>query len=154
MPAEDSAPAQAGRPTDYTDAKAQEIVARLAEGEPLAVICRDDGMPKVRTVSDWRKAHATFSADFARARDAGFDAIAQRARLTARGKTETEGGDSSGDVQRDKLIIDTDLKLLAKWAPKRYGEKLALVGGGDDDAPIRTVKRIERVVIDPADRDA
>jgi hypothetical protein len=29
-----------------------------------------------------------------------------------------EGGDSSGDVQRDKLIVETDLKLLAKWNPR------------------------------------
>jgi hypothetical protein len=50
--------------------------------------------------------------------------------LTAQGKTEDEGGLSSGDVQRDK-------KLLAKWDPKRYGELLKLSGaGGDGPIPL------------------
>lgn len=55
--------------------------------------------------------------DIARARDIGFDAIAARTRDVARG---TDG--STGDVQRDKLIIETDLKLLAKWS-RKYGER-------------------------------
>lgn len=143
----------AGRPTDFTEEKAEAICARLSKGEPLAVICRDEGMPTDRTVRNWREANAEFSSAIGRAREAGFDAIAYRARETARGKTEGEGGDSSGDVQRDKLIIETDLKLLAKWDPKRYGDKLALTGGGADDAPIRTVRRIERVIVDPKSRD-
>lgn len=142
-----------GRPSTFTDELAAEVIERLSGGETLADICRDEHMPAVRTVSHWKKANSAFSADFARARDDGHDAIAARARKTARGKTADEGGDSSGDVQRDKLIIDTDLKLLAKWNPKRYGEKVALVGGDEDDAPIRTVRRIERVIVDPSASD-
>jgi len=126
-----------GRPTTYTPEVAAEIIRRLSEGEPLAVICRDEHMPAVRTVSDWKAAHPDFSAEFAQARDLGHDAIAVRIRATARGKVAEEGGDSTGDVQRDKLIIDTDLKLLSKWDPRRYGDKHIHVGGGPDDAPIR-----------------
>ncbi len=55
----------------------------------------------------------------ARARDLGEDCIAIGCRLVARGQ-----GESSGDVQRDKLIVDTDLKLLAKWNPKKYGDRI------------------------------
>jgi hypothetical protein len=143
-----------GRPTLYTEAVAAMIIDGLSAGTPLAEICRGEGMPHRNTVQDWKTNNPEFSVRFARARAAGFDAIAQRARMTARGKKEEEGGDSTGDVQRDKLIIDTDLKLLAKWDPKRYGEKYALVGGDEGDAPIKTVKRIERVIIDPANRDA
>ena len=40
-------------------------------------------------------------------------------------------GFSSGDVARDKLIIETDLKLLAKWHAKKYGDKLDLTSGGE-----------------------
>ena len=36
-----------------------------------------------------------------------------------------------------KLQIDTRLKLLAKWNPKKYGDKMA-VGGADDLPPIKT----------------
>jgi hypothetical protein len=64
--------------------------------------------------------------------------IAARTRETARGF-----GDSSGDVQRDKLIIETDLKLLAKWDPKRYGDRLDL--GNADGQPFQiNVHRFSR----------
>jgi predicted DNA binding protein len=108
------------RPSKYTQAVLESIVERLSGGEPMAQICRDDGMPAYRTVKDWIDGKPEVSAAIARARDEGFDAIAARLRETARGH-----GDSTADVQRDKLIIDTDLKLLAKWDPKRYGEKVA-----------------------------
>lgn len=64
-----------------------------------------------------------FSAAIAHARLEGFDAIARRIRATARGR-----GDSTQDIQRDKLIVETDLKLLAKWDPKRYGDRLNVDG--------------------------
>lgn len=96
----------------------------MSEGEPLEEICRSHvKFPSSGTVRAWMAAHPAFSADIARARLDGFDAIARRARLTARGK-----GDSSGDVQRDKLIVETDLKLLAKWDPKRYGDRINVDG--------------------------
>lgn len=126
-----------GRPSLYTADLAEEILLRLSTGEPLAVICRDAHMPCDDTVRDWGKRNEEFSRAYARARASGFDVIAWRARQTLRGKTEEHGGESTGDVQRDKAIADFDLKLLAKWDPKRYGDKIAHVGGGPGDAPIQ-----------------
>lgn len=114
----------------YTKELADEICERLCKGETLADICRDDHMPAVRTVSDWRDTHQDFDAAYLLARDIGFDAIANRMRLTARGKKAKAGGDSSGDVQRDRLIIDTDFKLLSKWDPRRYGDRVQLEHSG------------------------
>jgi hypothetical protein len=119
-----------GRPSAYTPELLEEICDRLAKGEPLAAICRDDHMPSDRTVRNWM-GRGDVSSDIARAREVGFDAIAARLRETARGR-----GDSAQDVQRDKLIIETDLKLLSKWDPKRYGDKLA-IGGDAEAGPIR-----------------
>lgn len=123
-----------GRPSDYTPELGREICDRLGKGETLTSICADDHMPAVRTVSDWKKAHAGFSADFARARDEGFDALAEEC-LTiaddASGDTRRVGREGEERevcdtefVQRAKLRIETRLKLLAKWDPKRYGEKV------------------------------
>ncbi len=123
-------PRKRGRPSRYTKKLAAEICQRLATGEALEWICEDDHMPASRTVSDWKRDHPDFSADFGRARDDGFDAIAQRTRRTARGHGADQGGDSKADVQRDKLIIETDLKLLAKWDPRRYGDKVQLKHSG------------------------
>lgn len=126
------------QPSKRTADVEAEIIRRLSAGEPLAVICRDEHLPTSSTWREWCRADEALDIAHARARDDGYDLIAVRLRSTARGKTETDGGDSSGDVQRDKLIIDTDLKLLAKWDPKRYGEKVAHVGGDEGDEPIKT----------------
>lgn len=137
------------KPSTHTQAAADEIVRRLSEGEPLAVMCRDAHMPAKRTVSDWRKAHPDFDEAFLAARDSGYDAIAARLRNTARGKTSEAGGDSTGDVQRDKLIIDTDLKLLSKWDPRRYGDKQTLEHTGPGGGAVEMVTRIEVIGVEP-----
>lgn len=103
------------------------ICARLAGGEPLAVICRDIGIPR-RTVNQWRQDDKEIAEQFDEARDDGHDAIAHRSRLRARGLnedgTEREGNDTTTRVLRDRLACETDDKLLAKWDPRRYGNKL------------------------------
>lgn len=124
-----------GRPSTYTPEILDAICERLSVGEPLAQICRDDGMPGVTTVYDWEKSQEGVSEAIARAREAGWHAIAARARQTARGKDEDLGGDSTGDVQRDKLIIETDLKLLAKWSPRLYGDKVQLSDADGNNLP-------------------
>jgi len=137
-----SAKKSAPRPSKKSPEICSEIVARLSTGEPMAVICRDDYMPGVTTVWQWAQDDKEFAESIARARIDGHDAIAARLRETARGM-----GESTRDVQRDKLIIETDLKLLAKWDPKRYGERvdieakhsgtIRVVLGGNADEPPR-----------------
>jgi hypothetical protein len=110
------------------------ICERMAQGEPLAVICRDPAIPITKRTFDlWCAARKELAEAKGDARDDGADSIAQRARLTARGKGPNDGGESTGDVQRDKLIIDTDLKLLAKW-DKRYADKT--MHGNDPENPL------------------
>jgi hypothetical protein len=138
-PAEAKAP---GRPSTFTQEIADEIIARLAKGEPLAQICRDEHMPASRTVSDWKAAHESFSADFVRAREEGFDQIAADCLDIADETTfDTiigENGDRANTewISRSKLRIETRLKLLAKWDPKRYGDKVDVNHGGQDGNPV------------------
>lgn len=124
------------RPSKFSEEVLQEICHRMSQGEPLAVICRDDHMPGVTTVHDW-KGHEEYgqrvSESIAHAREAGHDMIAWQTRLTARLQ-----GESTNDVQRDKLIIETDLKLLSKWNSGRYGEKVDHTLAGPDGGPVRT----------------
>ncbi|HHA1412828.1 MULTISPECIES: hypothetical protein [Enterobacter cloacae complex] len=42
-----------GRPSDYSEELAESIRLRLAEGESLRSVCRDDGMPCKQTVLRW-----------------------------------------------------------------------------------------------------
>lgn len=92
----------------------------------MTEICSRPGMPDASTVADWEKADPDIARGIANSRAHGFDAIAARLRRTARGYGRELGGDSTGDVKRDRLIVDTDLKLLAKWDPRRYGEGFQL----------------------------
>lgn len=138
-----------GRPSKYTKAIADEICERLSAGEPLAQICRDDHMPAYRTVSDWKEAHEDFSADFTRAREAGFDQIAMDCLAIADNTdNDTKLVGAEGEeretantewISRSKLRVETRLKLLAKWDPKRYGDKVALTGGSEGDAPLQVI---------------
>jgi hypothetical protein len=50
-----------------------------------------------------------------------------------------EGGESTGDVARDKAITDFDLKLLAKWSPALYGDKVALTNHDGTANPMLTL---------------
>lgn len=121
-----------GRPSSYTPETAQRICEQLAEGVPLAEICRDEGMPHPSTVRRWAASDEALSRAIADAREDGEERITADLRRVAHG----DEGYSTGDIQRDKLIIDTDLKLLAKWNPKKYGDK-TLHTGADGEAPVR-----------------
>jgi hypothetical protein len=66
-----------------------------------------------------------------RARDAGYDSIAQDCMSIADSNIDDvycaadgEERTNSDVIQRAKLRVETRLKLLAKWDPRRYGEKL------------------------------
>lgn len=124
-----------GRKDSYTQKIADEICERISNGEPLRQICRDEHMPAWRTVYDWVNKYEDFAASIARARDLGFDAIAEDLLSIADDGTNDwmEKHDKDGaavgyqlngeHVQRSKLRIETRLKLLAKWSPKKYGDK-------------------------------
>jgi hypothetical protein len=107
-----------GRPSLKTPELVEAICARLAEGEPLAAICRDDGMPNASTVWDWQQSDPAVSQAIARAREQGFDAIAVDALQLIDNIAE--------DPASRRIRFDGRLKLLAKWDPKRYGDKLGI----------------------------
>lgn len=148
-----------GRPTTYTRALADEICERIAKGETCASICRSEHMPQYRTVTNWTNAHPEFKEAYGRARDEGYDVIAAGCLDIADDGTndwmEQKLKDGSttivfnGEhVQRSKLRIETRLKLLAKWDPRRYGDKHILAG--DPENPVK-FERIERVIVDGPD---
>lgn len=121
-----------GRPSDFTPELLEEICERLAVGEPLAVICRDERMPCDGTVRNWARGDTSVSDAIADARARGFDHMAADCLVIADDRSNDVllvGSEenkyevcNTEFVQRAKLRIDTRLKLLAKWDPKRYGD--------------------------------
>ena len=127
-----------GRPTKYTPEIARIICEKLSEGVPLRQICREnEGFPAWRTVYDWMWRDEELSTAIARARDIGYDALAEECLYIADtphigikkvySSGAEEGEDSMTVTEEDmlghrKLQIETRLKLLAKFNPKKYGE--------------------------------
>jgi hypothetical protein len=109
-----------------------EICKRISEGEPLRQICRDLHMPNYSTVYNHINDNPEFARRFAHARDIGYDVIADEAleiadTLHIGEETEECGGvltvKRKDLIKHRKLQVHTRLQLLAKWSPKKYGEK-------------------------------
>lgn len=154
-----------GRPSTYDPEKAKRIIEQLSDGVPLRVICRQDDMPAWRTVYDWIAKDAELSAHITRARDLGYDAIAEEcldiADEVSGDYTETDKGMvyNAEHVQRSKLKIETRLKLLAKWNPKKYGDRIHTEHSGTvslanlDDDELDRIIRERQQALEKAGRD-
>lgn len=139
-----------GRPTAYTDAIAASICMAIAEGMSLRKVCALEGMPDVSTVIRWLadEQRAEFRAQYARAREAQADLLAEQILEIADDGTNDTQVDDEGMVRvdhdhiaRSRLRVDSRKWLASKLAPKKYGDKLA-VGGADDLGPVQVTKQM------------
>lgn len=136
------------RPSIFTQEIADTICTRLAGGESLRAICRDDDMPSRQSVANWLAKDAEFFGQYVRARDVALDDMADELLEIADDGTNDwmERKDADGStgpavlngehVQRSRLRVDTRKWVLSKLAAKKYGDKLALEHGGVDGAPL------------------
>jgi hypothetical protein len=118
------------------------IIEGLTDGVPLRVLCRRDDVPSWRTVYDWINADASFASRVAYARDLGFEAIAEDILDIA---DDTPA--ISEHVQRSKMRIDTRLKLLACWSPKRYGNKQDVSIGNKEGETLKVESNAENAAL-------
>lgn len=122
------------------------ICAGLSEGHSLLSICEAMGV-NYETAKGWERDIQKHANDSARAREIGCHALADGCLSIADdGRNdwmEQHGQDSPGwrlngeHLQRSRLRIDTRMRLLGKWLPKVYGDKVA-IGGASDLPPIKT----------------
>lgn len=108
--------------TDILDA----ILPRLAKGESMSKILASDParLPEITTLWNWMQSDDSILQRITQAREQGGDKIAEDCLEIADQKPTDMVG-----VQHRKLQIETRLKLLSKWHPKRYGDKLEVSGG-------------------------
>lgn len=131
----------AGRPTDYNLELASAICARLAEGESLRSVCRDESMPCAATVFTWMRVHKEFLEQYEKAKEESADAlvedmldIADNARndWMEQHDEDNVGYRFNGEhVQRSRLRIDVRKWAASKLKPKKYGEKIEQTVNGD-----------------------
>jgi hypothetical protein len=113
------------------------ILDRLSNGESMANICREDGMPPPSTIHHWIAKEPAFAEAYSRARavmaDVLFDqclAIADDAANDVIHNPETgEAMVNHAAIARAKLKIDTRFRIAGKISSK-YADKSPLDGAG------------------------
>jgi transposase len=147
------------RPSEYSEERAAAVCTLLAEGLSLRQIAARDGMPDKATILRWLAAtdaegkplHADFRDRYARAREMQAEHLAHEileiADTPCEGERIEEGVDKDGNpvsktVREDmlghrRLQVDTRKWLMAKLAPKKYGERVATEVSGPDGAPVK-----------------
>jgi hypothetical protein len=114
-----SAPVRArarGRPSSYTSATVDRLYHRLSEGESLRAICREAGMPSVRTVLTWAATRPDFRRQYDLAREMGRHTIADEVLELADSVWRRNSPTALQDARRE---IDAKKWHLARMTPKR-----------------------------------
>jgi hypothetical protein len=138
-----------GRPSSFNQDTADEICSRLADGQSLRAICREDWAPDFKTVFRWLQVRHGFRQQYAEARDIGLEQMADELLEIAddgsndwieNNHPDNPGYKFNGEhFARSRLRVDTRKWVLSKLAPKRYGDKLQVTGttlpGVADDEP-------------------
>ena len=128
-----------GRPTSYTKELADLICERLAGGESMRSIARDEDLPAVSTIFKWIREDEEFSVQYDRAKIESADALVEDMLDIADNQVEqpliVDGIPFQIDgkvvmikdavsVSHAKLRVDTRKWAASKLKPKKYGEKL------------------------------
>jgi hypothetical protein len=123
------------RPSDYTEELAAAICAEIVDGMSLRSICRRDDMPAISTVMLWLTRHPLFSEQYAHAREAQADTLADELleicddatndfmeKVAKNGQTYIAV--DQDNINRSRLRVETRKWIASKLKPKKYGERL------------------------------
>lgn len=126
----------AGRPTHYSEELADTICERLAAGESMRSISRDEIMPSSATMFSWLRSKPEFLEQYERAKEESADALVEEMLDIADDGTNDwmEKYDKEGacigwqvngeHVQRSRLRLDTRKWAASKLKPKKYGDRI------------------------------
>ncbi len=134
-------------PAKKTPELIEAVLSRIAMGETLAALGRELGFHPT-SWGDWVRADEDLAIAYAQARDVGADVIAEDVlriideapervvQLDEDGKKSTSRIDSAA-VAWAKNRAEVRLKLLAKWSPKKYGDKQQVEVGNKDGETLK-----------------
>ncbi len=127
------------------------ILVRLADGESLNAICKDDGMPAMRTVLYWLDEDEAFLRKYVRAREIQAERMAEdileiaddgRNDWMARNASDDAGWAFNGEHSaRSRLRVESRKWLMSKLAPKKYGDKVTQELTGPAGGPVEFAQR-------------
>ncbi len=141
-----------GRPSEYTEALAAEVLAGIATtNKGLATLCEENpNWPEPRTIYRWLMANDTFCQRYARAKEDQTQVLEDEMLAIADtpqiGEIVTDKGDKveirRGDmIEHRRLRIEARKWLMGKLKPKKYGDKTAITG--EDGGPV--VFKLEKI---------
>ena len=157
-----------GRPSTFTDDIFDQICSRMANGETLLKICRDDEMPDRATVLRWIAADDGKRRKYEAARKACVEYWSDQVLDVATDSTNDTIVDRKGRrganhewISRSRLRVETMFKLMRVIDPARYGDRLpeaveARRIEADEQRQIAAttgVRRIERIILEAPDHD-
>jgi len=124
-------------PTKRTPKLVEEVLRRMALGHSLASLGRELGFHPT-TWNDWCTRDEALNVAHGHARDIGADAIADDAlALIDAEPARVDGRIDPGHVQWKRAQVETRLKLLACWNPKKYGAKTQTTIGNKDGETLK-----------------
>ena len=128
-----------GQGLTYTSAIADVICERLENGETLTAICKDIGTPASTVVKWSNKNHDGFGERYARARELGWNVVADQVIDIADEETTPDM------IGQQRNRIDTRKWLLSKRLPKTFGDKVATTNQtiGADGNPVDPVPLVQ-----------
>lgn len=138
---EDIMPNPVGRPSEYTQEKADAICEQLAIGKSLRTVCLAKEMPSPATVFKWMRTNEEFLKQYEKAKQESSDAMAEDIQDIAdesaddyieitRDDGTTYTKLNQENIQRSRLRVDTRKWLMSKMKPKKYGEKMDVTSDG------------------------
>ncbi len=138
----------------FTQEVGDYICLRLARGDAVRVILRENGMPSSVAFYSWLKQYPEFLVQYQNAREIQADTLADeileiaddgRNDWMASNDPNNPGYKQNGEhYNRSRLRVDSRKWYASKVAPKKYGERITQ----DINAVVR-VEKIEVSYIDP-----
>ena len=117
-----------GRPTDFSQEIADAVFTHMVEGKSVRSFCANKANPSLTTLYRWLRENPEFRQQY----ESGLE---MRADTHAEQLIEISE-DDTGDVQRDRLKVDTRKWLMSRMKPKKYGDKITQEHTGKDGAPL------------------
>ncbi len=132
-------------PSKKTPELIEQVLSRLAQGETLAALGRELNFHPTAW-ANWLREDEGLALAYQRARDVGADVLAEQAlALIDEQPARVEGRVDPGHVAWRRAQVDTRLKLLACWNPKKYGNKQQVDVGNKDGEALK----VESKPVDP-----
>lgn len=137
-----------GRPTLYTEELCDRICAELSAGISMRSVSKAEDMPSAVTMFAWMRKYPEFLKRYEAAKAEAADAMIEEMLDIADDGTNDwmEIHDKEGEcvgykvngehVQRSRLRVDTRKWIAAKLKPKKYGDKVDVSHGVQEDNPL------------------